>query len=787
MTRKTTISLFLLGALAASLAQAGVITVNTTDDENGTGSKCSLREAVKAAELEAAFGGCTAGSGTDTIVLQDTTTATGTGTPYVISKKLGSILIKSPVTFQGANTKDANTTSLVTGTKPSRVAPKTLIMAEGSSLPGAATLSYGTDRLFLVTGTDGVSFNDVVLTGGHATTATDTATVRYLGNGGAIWSAAPVNFDNAVLTHNAADGQGGGVFLAGSNAGISSTVVTFDTNISATGGAAIGMTCFAAAAPDVHSVALRQALIFNNTSSDSDLTRNGAVTACGNVTLQISDSTVAFNSSAGVIVNNHSSLYTAQAASLSLVHVTILGQSGIGLDLANLSNNGTISGLSITNSLLAFNYGANCTQQGSGPGNSFAPTYNWIGDNCPLITPSTQNFQPAALSGTASGSNFGTQFYAQNPVNKAPLLYGGLNGAYFPRPAAVFVGQVKAANCDTADQRGAPRNALGTGCTAGALEPKVVHPVDDTGQNDASGGPVRSVTVSLLDNDQGGESGDVTTGQIFKPVSIVTQGMSFTERSTPITSTTPAKAGDCVNLNGGTITFAKDADGNFVKMVYTPKFLTVEGQGQLPLTDSNTGLASAATCYYSVQDASGATSDVNSPAGVTMTVTNLAPSAKDDTYIRPYDGNPFAFNPLTNDTDADGKNGKLPPSGVSMRTSATDTSELRPEECRSGQYVQIVTKPQLGTVSGRVMATVLNGVDLVTYYDGALVYTPSNSFSPFTDSFSYQVLDSDCQASNSGTVTIKVDAPPAGGAGSADLFLLVGGFALLGLRRKPRL
>ncbi|NJN18298.1 MAG: CSLREA domain-containing protein [Oscillochloris sp.] len=46
---------------------AASIVVNTTADENGTGGACSLREAITAANINSAYGGCSAGSGTDTI------------------------------------------------------------------------------------------------------------------------------------------------------------------------------------------------------------------------------------------------------------------------------------------------------------------------------------------------------------------------------------------------------------------------------------------------------------------------------------------------------------------------------------------------------------------------------------------------------------------------------------------------------------------------------------------------------------------------------------------------
>ena len=64
--------LILTGALAAlallglaASARAATITPNTLSDEYNVGTSCSLREAVEAANTDAAFGGCTAGSGPD--------------------------------------------------------------------------------------------------------------------------------------------------------------------------------------------------------------------------------------------------------------------------------------------------------------------------------------------------------------------------------------------------------------------------------------------------------------------------------------------------------------------------------------------------------------------------------------------------------------------------------------------------------------------------------------------------------------------------------------------------
>jgi len=46
---------------------AATITVNTTDDELSTDGDCSLREAIQAANVDAAVDACPAGIGSDTI------------------------------------------------------------------------------------------------------------------------------------------------------------------------------------------------------------------------------------------------------------------------------------------------------------------------------------------------------------------------------------------------------------------------------------------------------------------------------------------------------------------------------------------------------------------------------------------------------------------------------------------------------------------------------------------------------------------------------------------------
>jgi CSLREA domain-containing protein len=70
-SRKTALGLLTAVVLVGSAAPALAATIapTTTADQAGTGAECSLREAIQAASDDAAFGGCPAGSGADTIPL----------------------------------------------------------------------------------------------------------------------------------------------------------------------------------------------------------------------------------------------------------------------------------------------------------------------------------------------------------------------------------------------------------------------------------------------------------------------------------------------------------------------------------------------------------------------------------------------------------------------------------------------------------------------------------------------------------------------------------------------
>ncbi len=52
------------------VSASSTINVNTYLDQYNSGAECSLREAIYASNTDTAFGGCAAGSGSDTIILR---------------------------------------------------------------------------------------------------------------------------------------------------------------------------------------------------------------------------------------------------------------------------------------------------------------------------------------------------------------------------------------------------------------------------------------------------------------------------------------------------------------------------------------------------------------------------------------------------------------------------------------------------------------------------------------------------------------------------------------------
>ena len=179
----TTIAATLL-LVPASVAGAATIKVTTTADDFGGATECSLREAVTAANFDAAYGGCKAGSGADEIRLQS-----------------GSVYVRS---IDG-NGEDGNATGDLDVTSKVTIGPR----------KGRATIdALGFDRVLEVLPGADLTLSRVTLTGATETyppNVVDGMGVR--NTGGKLKTSRVKIIGNRTLGNSA--NNGGGLVIAG--------------------------------------------------------------------------------------------------------------------------------------------------------------------------------------------------------------------------------------------------------------------------------------------------------------------------------------------------------------------------------------------------------------------------------------------------------------------------------------------------------------------------------------------------------------------------------------------
>jgi CSLREA domain-containing protein len=159
-----------------SVAAAANIRPNTTADEFDGGGGCSLREAISSANLDVAVGGCTAGSGADTIIL------TG-GSTYVRS-----------LTGVDENNNDFGDLDIRNDELTIRVEGR-----GGAIIEGNGATSGG--RVIQIVDGVAVSISGVTIRRGATTN----------GDGGGIYAYGPLTLSNSTVSGNVAGGFGGGI------------------------------------------------------------------------------------------------------------------------------------------------------------------------------------------------------------------------------------------------------------------------------------------------------------------------------------------------------------------------------------------------------------------------------------------------------------------------------------------------------------------------------------------------------------------------------------------------
>ncbi|MGH2662900.1 MAG: choice-of-anchor Q domain-containing protein [Actinomycetota bacterium] len=172
----------------ASPAGAATISVTTTADELNSDGDCSLREAIVAANTDAAQDQCTPGSGPDTIAIPAGTYTLSLGPPGDSNAMNGDLDIRSDVTLD----------------------PNGKVVIDGGGL----------DRVFEVGTSNVLTASDLSIRGGNAVGMQAAA----IGNGGGT-----VNLTGVLLVGNKAD-NGGGAILTEDTGSVNLTNVTISGN-----------------------------------------------------------------------------------------------------------------------------------------------------------------------------------------------------------------------------------------------------------------------------------------------------------------------------------------------------------------------------------------------------------------------------------------------------------------------------------------------------------------------------------------------------------------------------
>ncbi len=197
------LSVFTPAAASAGLAapEATTILVNTLADELNADGDCSLREAIRAANLDQAVDACAAGNGADTIVLQNGVTYTLTRAGADDTAINGDLDITDDVTIVGSNAIiDAN--GATTLDRVIQVLAGNVVTISNVTLRNGRTNSFG-----------GGIRNAGTLTLQTVTLSSNQSTGN--AGGGIANEAGALTLNNTTLTNNTASTLGGGIALLG--------------------------------------------------------------------------------------------------------------------------------------------------------------------------------------------------------------------------------------------------------------------------------------------------------------------------------------------------------------------------------------------------------------------------------------------------------------------------------------------------------------------------------------------------------------------------------------------
>ena len=778
------LSVSVLGAV--SVAHATTISVTTFQDEDGENlNACSLREAIKASATKLSYGGCKAGQQyyTDTIQML--------AGNYKLTK--GELVVNGDMQIVGDAALDLLAIDPITGASPRNLPIATTIAAASGSRIFNTSVSHSQ-----------LNLTNLILSGG---TATDF--------GGSIRAGGLVYLNRVQINNATANRQGGAIYLEGTQSTLNAIASSFAGN-NAPSGAVLSMSCFDNLNPTVRTLSFSQMSVTGNGLSGT----SSILDFCGEPSATITASTIAQNSAQSTALN-------IDPVGLSPAIVRMVGDinSRLGskstLDLLSntlVENNAgvvlgyaTTSGLTLINNILGFNRSTlDCEYEGPNDPLTSLP---------PLGTSASYNlFSGVDTSGTAASSKCqlypssianDTNIYSSsaNPLSDIvnPLgLYGGSDlFGYLPKiTSAVIINKgAPSSSCGATDQRGLGRTSgialIGNSsqvinCDIGALELSILTANDDQNGLNVSYDVVVNTTVNTnglndsqiktLTDNNAKYLNAYKSSYRYREVVMDVVANDFTQEALSGNTSVLDLLSDSAKY---TITGSDSADGN-IHCEWNPvmkQMLASRKDG------STTPGGESDSCTYSIKDlsAGGATKT----AKLNFAITNIAPIAKNDALTLTFGAKSIPLNILANDSD----DGDGPVGSINYPVGKTpfyvDKRIVNGVSVNIPANIRFVTKPTQGHIVAQYEQPCPdNNVNTAqtTCYGGTLTYVNDNLFSPFNDSFTYQVLDSDLTASNTATVTVTntattTDQKKAGG-GSLGLGALLGLVSLVLMRRR---
>jgi CSLREA domain-containing protein len=271
---------------STTAANAATITVNTLNDEAGTGANCSLREAITAANNEISFGGCNAGSGIDTIVFGVTGAIQLNSQLPAIASSMNIVNESGPGSLTVRRNTDPNYQIFLVLNAPIVVRIAGLTIANGRSPAGAGIQNAAklTVSNCIIAGNTAVQFagggiyNVGTLTLLNSTISGNTATPMS-GNGGAgIENAGRLSVSNSTISGNRLIAAGSN--CAGGLTSNGSLPVTI-TDSTVTDNEATGGTCASGIRQNTGTLTISNTIVAGNRNNSSVPDVRGAFTSSG--------------------------------------------------------------------------------------------------------------------------------------------------------------------------------------------------------------------------------------------------------------------------------------------------------------------------------------------------------------------------------------------------------------------------------------------------------------------------------------------------------------------------